>query len=203
MNRLWLLLPLLFCLLRLMTHKYIFSALISLACAVVVAVAGPGGTAWLVAVALAVSAGGDWFMAHQGLGPNNFLYGVGLFALAHALFIAFAARRFAFAPAALACAVCLGLAYAVYLGRRIFPSLGARLRPALAVYALISLLGLFFALCRRVPPAEKWLYAVGIACILFSDTMIAEGQFAGQAWAKPLILPTYYLCHLLITASLL
>ena len=40
-----------------------------------------------------------------------------------------------------------------------------------------------------------------IVCILFSDTMIAESQFAGQKWAYPLILPTYYLCHLLVAAS--
>ena len=201
MSLLWLLLPLAFCLLRFVTNQYIFSALITLACGAVVAIAGPGGSAWLVVLALGVSALGDWFMAHQTLGPNFFLYGVAGFAVAHALFIAFAARRFAFSLPALLLALALGAGYAFYLNARIFPHVEAPMRLALGGYALISLLGLFFALCRRVPSPERALYAVGIVCILFSDTMIAESQFAGQKWAYPLILPTYYLCHLLVAAS--
>ena len=198
---LWLLLPLLFCGLRLLTHQYIYSALISLSCAFVVAVAGTGGRAWLVALALAVSAGGDWFMAHQNLGPNNFLFGVGGFAVAHLLLIAFAARRFGFALPALAATLCLGALYYVYLRRRIFPGLDGFTAKALAGYACVSLLGLFFALSQRTPALEKWLYAAGIVCILFSDTMIAEADFAHAQWARPWILPTYYLCHLLLAAS--
>ena len=95
----------------------------------------------------------------------------------------------------------LTAAYGVYLARRIFPALDPKLRPALAGYALISLAGLSFALCRDVPLTGKLLYLLGILCILFSDTMIAEADFAKQRWAQPLILPFYYLCHLLITAS--
>ncbi len=201
MSFLWLLVPLAFCLLRLRTHRYMYSALITLSCAAVTALAGPGGSAWLIVAALVVSAVGDWFMSHQKQNPNNFLFGVGGFALAHGLFIAYAASRFRFSAAALAAVLVLTAAYGVYLARRIFPGLEARLRPALAGYALISLAGLFFALCRDVPMTGRLLYLLGILCILFYDTMIAEADFAGQRRAQPLILPFYYLCHLLITAS--
>ena len=203
MKWLWMLLPLAFCLLRLLTHRYICSALITLSCAVVVAVAGPGGDGWLVVAALIVSAAGDWFMAHQGLNPNNLLFGMAGFAVAHVLLIAYAARAFAFDGRALAAVLLLGALYALYLARRVFPGVEARLKPAIAGYALVSLAGLFFALCRGVPLGEKALYALGIVCILFSDTMIAESDFVGRKQAGPLILPTYYTCQLLITVSLL
>ena len=201
MSLLWLLLPLFFCLMRFITHKYICSALITLSCAAVTALAGRGGASWLVVAALVISAGGDWFMSHQPLNPNFFLFGVAGFALAHAVFIVYAAQSFRFSLPALLVALALAVLYAFYLKARVFPKADGFLRPALAGYALISLVGFFFALCRQAPGLEKALYAIGIACILFSDTMIAEARFAGQQWANQWILPTYYLCQLLITAS--
>ena len=92
--------------------------------------------------------------------------------------------------------------YAVYLARRVLPGQPAAMKTALSGYALVSLAGLFFALSMNAScAAERWLYAAGIAAILFSDTMIAEAEFAGRSKAHRLILPTYYLCHILLAAS--
>lgn len=44
-------------------------------------------------------------------------------------------------------------------------------------------------------------YAAAIALLLFSDTMIAEADFAGNRRADILVLPTYYLCHIMVAAS--
>ena len=43
------------------------------------------------------------------------------------------------------------------------------------------------------------LYILGIAMLLFSDTMIAESDFVGNPKTGWLILPTYYLCHILVS----
>ena len=46
-------------------------------------------------------------------------------------------------------------------------------------------------------------YAVGIGLLLFSDTMIAENDFLGNHRVAALILPAYYLCHILVALSAL
>ena len=193
----WLCATLFFWAMQAYTKKYIYSPLITACCAAFCAING----AWLAVAALAVSIAGDWFMNHQKLHPANFLFAVALFALAHALFILYAARRFAFRPAALAGVFLLGAAYAVYLKRRILAGQPPAMRTALPCYALISLAGLFFALCLDANAAELILYALGVSSILFSDTMIAEADFAKRRRAGRLILPFYFLCHALIACS--
>ena len=198
MRFLWLFLPIAMALLRLITGKYIFSALVSLACAAII----PFSDAPFVVIGLLLSVVGDYLLAHQKGHPNRFLCGVAFFGLAHLAFIAFAARRFVLSPAALAVLLALAALYAVYLARRVLPGQGMPMRIALSGYAFVSLLGLFFALSMKAPhPAEYWLYAAGIASIVFSDTMIAEAEFVHHRWANRLILPTYYLCHILLAAS--
>ena len=201
MSLLWLILPLSFALMRLATRRYAFSALVTLSCAGIVLIAGLENSASLVVLGLLLSVVGDWFMAHQERDGLNFLRGVFGFSLAHVAFIAFAVQRFAFSAAALCVALALAAGYMVYLKKRVWPGLDGFLRGALATYALISVAGLFCALCMDAPQPEKALYIAGIASILFSDTMIAEAEFAHHARAAWLILPTYYLCHMLIAAS--
>ena len=201
MGFLGLLVPLLFALLRLVTGQYLFSALTSLACAGIALIPGANVDGRLLALALAASVAGDYLLAHQRGHANYFLWGVACFGLGHLAFILYAARRFRFSPAALAVMLALAAGYAFYLTRCVLPKQPAAMRFALSGYTLVSLAGLFFALCLDAAPAERILYALGIASILFSDTMIAEAEFVGHRWARPLILPTYYLCHILIAAS--
>lgn len=195
-----LLIPLALALLRLGTGRYLYSALTSLACAALILLGGAQG-AWALVTGLLVSVAGDWLLAHPKVCDNAFIYGVACFGAGHILFALYASRRCAVSPWAIGVAALLAVAYGAYLFRCVLPGQPLPMKIALSDYTLVSLLGLFFALCLDAPLAERALYALGIACILFSDTMIAEAEFVGHARAQPLILPTYYLCHILIAAS--
>ncbi len=201
MKLLSLALPLVLTALKFRTGAYTYSALITAACALVMLLGGLKDMSLLLFFGLIVSIAGDWFMAHQGRSPLNFFFGVGGFGIAHLLFIAYALKRFSFSPAALIATGVLFVGYALYFILRVYPKVDIAIGSAVTVYALVSLAGLYCAFSMNAPAAEKILYILGIASILFSDTMIAESEFLRQKWAGPLILPTYYLCHILLAAS--
>ncbi len=194
-------LPVLMVIFKFQTGRYIFSALITAACALAALLSGPKNALWLLIVGLVVSIVGDWFMAHQRRSPLNFFFGVGGFGIAHMLFIAYALTRFHFNLPALIVAGALIVGYALYFALGVYPRIDTPVAIAITGYALVSLAGLYCALSMNAPAAEKVLYALGIASILFSDTMIAESDFMHHAYAGKLILPTYYLCHILLAAS--
>ena len=198
---LFLIVPAALAVMRLRLKKYPYSAAVTLSCAAIVALTGldDGGT--LMAIGLIVSAVGDWMLAHQVGHPDRFIKGVGLFAAGHLWFIAYAARTAAFALWPVIAINALTAGYALYLTRRVLPGQTGLISAALPLYALISLCGLLFALLRAAPVADKALYALGIASIIFSDTMIAENEFAKNKRAARWVLPTYYLCHILLAAS--
>ena len=201
MQGLLLIVPAVLAVLQLTTHRYIFSALVTLCCALIVMIRRPDGGAVIMAAAFVLAAAGDYFLAHQKSRPADFLCGVALFALSHAAFILYAARRFSFRPWAAGVCAALAVIYAIYLSRRGLVGQSAALKAAVSLYALISLTGLFFAFSAKAALGEYVLYALGIACIIFSDTMIAEADFVKNAAARRFILPTYYLCHILLAAS--
>lgn len=177
--------------LRMMTRKYIFSALTTLSCA---ALAAPHSI--LLAAALAVSAIGDYFMCHRNGRDEVYRLGIAGFFLGHVLFIAFALSRARFSIPPLIIGVALAAFYALYLAKRILPKVPELLRLPSALYAIISVVGFTCALMTG-----DAVYIVGIFMLLFSDTMIAEHDFVGNQPAGILVLPTYYLCHILVTLS--
>ena len=61
---------------------------------------------------------------------------------------------------------------------------------------LISAASLGFSLAA--PGAARTL---GLLCIVLSDTLIAESDVAGNRAAGAWILPTYFLCHILLALS--
>ncbi len=199
-----LLLPLSMALMRLLTGRYIFSALVSLSCALIAVTTGGAepGRAALMGAGLLVSVAGDYLLAHQRGKSGRFIAGVAAFGAAHVIFMAYALCRFQFRPLAFGFAMALAGLYAVYLVRRVLPGQPGAMKAALSSYALVSLAGLFCALCAGEATALAGrLYALSIASIVFSDTMIAEAEFAGNKRARKSILPTYYLCHILLVAS--
>ena len=190
----WLILiPAAFPILRLITRKYVFSPLTTLTCALLAAPKAP-----LIACALVVSAVGDWFMSHKEGSTRRYVLGIAGFFLGHALFIAHALSRARFRGWHFAVGALLLAAFLPYLARRIVPKLPREMKLPVALYALISVAGFTCALA-----AGSALYAVGIGLLLFSDTCIAEADFAGNRSVALLILPTYYLCHLLVALSAL
>ena len=67
---------------------------------------------------------------------------------------------------------------------------------SVVLYMLISAASLGFSLAA--PGAARTL---GLLCIVLSDTLIAESDFAGNRAAGAWILPTYFLCHILLALS--
>ncbi|MGN0803369.1 MAG: lysoplasmalogenase family protein [Candidatus Faecivicinus sp.] len=193
------LIPTLFAALQLITRKYIFSALTTLSCAVISAKNAP-----VLAAALAVSAVGDWFMSHKGHHQKLYIAGIAFFLVGHALFIVQAILRIRAMgrPRALAGSLVAGgvlsAAMIAYLLMRVLPMVPKLMKLPVVLYTLISLASFTCALMTG-----DVLYAVGIALLLFSDTMIGESDFVGNRRAGPLILPTYYLCHILVALSAL
>ena len=86
--------------------------------------------------------------------------------------------------------------YAAYLTQIVLPGMPKMLRLPAVLYTLVSIAGFTVALT-----SGDAVYASAIALLLFSDTMIAAADFAGRKELSFLILPTYYLCHILIALS--
>lgn len=190
MNYALILIPVALALLRIFTKRYLFSALTTLACA---AIALP--TAPVMSAALFASFVGDWFMAHKGSSEALYLCGIAGFFIGHALFIIYARTRATSSKAAWICGLLLLAFIGVYLVSRL-PKVPSMLRIPVVLYALISIAGLACAVSTG-----NILYILGIAALLFSDLMIAETDFVRNPNTQGLILPTYYLCHILVALS--
>jgi hypothetical protein len=91
-----------------------------------------------------------------------------------------------------------------YYVLRLYRHAGSPLmKAALYVYLFISCVTFSFTVFAGTGLVEHILLTIGIGLILFSDLCIGETDFAGNPRLKEWILPTYYLAHMLITASVL
>ena len=105
-------------------------------------------------------------------------------------------KRISVTPMALVAGGLLLALYAAYLTQIVLPGMPKMLRLPAVLYTLVSIAGFTVALT-----SGDAVYASAIALLLFSDTMIAAADFAGRKELSFLILPTYYLCHILIALS--
>ena len=174
---------------------FALNAIVSLSCAaIVLAVRGAVSPLFF---GLIVSVAADWFMAHKAGRTGWYLCGIGGFFAAHALFLWDVLLDASLAPLPFLAFALLAAGYGLYLARRILPRVSdARMRLAIVLYMLISAASLGFSLAA--PGAARTL---GLLCIVLSDTLIAESDFAGNRAAGPWILPTYFLCHILLALS--
>lgn len=196
----WLLLliPAAIMVLRFVTQKYVFSALVTLACLGIALFTG-APMSGVIALGFAFSIVGDYLLAHQNGNPVRFVAGVGGFFLAHVGFLIYAAYEASLGILSVAAAIVLVLGYSVFLWKGIYPhAKGMPLRVALAMYMLISAAVLSVSLGSALT-----LFKVGIFMIVFSDTLIGLHTFMGIQRVQKWILPTYYLCHILIAATLI
>ncbi|HNU98716.1 MAG: hypothetical protein KA191_00850 [Verrucomicrobia bacterium] len=67
----------------------------------------------------------------------------------------------------------------------------------------VSCIGLAAAVGLEQSGHIKGLYVAGIGLIVFSDTLISFSEFLRRRELNAWILPTYYLAHLCITATVL
>ena len=181
--------------LRCVRPWFALNAIVSLSCAaIVLAVRGAVSPLFF---GLIVSVAADWFMAHKAGRTGWYLCGIGGFFAAHALFLWDVLLDASLAPLPFLAFALLAAGYGLYLARRILPRVSdARMRLAIVLYMLISAASLGFSLAA--PGAARTL---GLLCIVLSDTLIAESDFAGNRAAGTWILPTYFLCHILLALS--
>lgn len=181
--------------LRCVRPWFALNAIVSLSCAAIV-LAARGAVSPLF-FGLIVSVAADWFMAHKAGRTGWYLCGIGGFFAAHALFLWDVLLGASLAPLPFLAFALLAAGYGLYLARRILPRVSdARMRLAIVLYMLISAASLGFSLAA--PGAARTL---GLLCIVLSDTLIAENDFAGNRAAGAWILPTYFLCHILLALS--
>ena len=181
--------------LRCVRPWFALNAIVSLSCAAIV-LAARGAVSPLF-FGLIVSVAADWFMAHKAGRTGWYLCGIGGFFAAHALFLWDVLLDASLAPLPVLAFALLAAGYGLYLARRILPRVSdARMRRAIVLYMLISAASLGFSLAA--PGAARTL---GLLCIVLSDTLIAENDFAGNRAAGAWILPTYFLCHILLALS--
>lgn len=181
--------------LRCVRPWFALNAIVSLSCAAIV-LAARGAVSPLF-FGLIVSVAADWFMAHKAGRTGWYLCGIGGFFAAHALFLWDVLLDASLAPLPFLAFALLAAGYGLYLARRILPRVSdARMRRAIVLYMLISAASLGFSLAA--PGAARTL---GLLCIVLSDTLIAENDFAGNRAAGAWILPTYFLCHILLALS--
>ncbi|MFC3644232.1 lysoplasmalogenase [Aquibium oceanicum] len=165
-----------------------------------------GGPVLLV-VALALSAAGDAFLAHEG--EPAFMAGLGSFLAAHLAYIVLFAQSgaglaaLAAEPWRLAAAL-LMLAFSVVMFRQLRPVLPPGLLAPVAVY-VAAILGMgVFALTL-----PSWVVIAGAVLFMASDAILAAGRFLiaetspRQAIVRPAVWILYYLAQVAITLGFL
>ena len=188
--------------LGLKTKKFVWNCVLTLSCAVIVALTGRGMTVVPLIAALGLSIIGDFFMAHKKDRTMWYIGGISGFLLAHIAFIWYATGRFAGNMRIYIAGAALIFMLGYYLKTRVLPKMQEKtMQIAVSLYALISGVSVIAAAAMHAPEFERLLFAVGIALIAFSDTMIAETDFVGSKECSVYIMPAYYLCHILVAAS--
>lgn len=96
------------------------------------------------------------------------------------------------------------IGYLAYFILLLYPAIDETvLSVAVLAYLLVSCFVLAAALGIQQGGLAKWGYVMGMALIVGSDTLISVGEFLHYRKFNWLILPTYYLAHLVISLALM
>jgi uncharacterized membrane protein YhhN len=156
---------------------------------------------WAVVAAFGMSMVGDYFLSNRSGRAHYFEAGIAAFFVAHLGYLRYALAHGGLHRRAL---VVLTVVFVPYFGLALSPAIqNGVLWLAVLLYLLISCVALAAALGLTQAPRVKGLYVLGIASIVFSDTLISFSEFLGWRALNVWILPTYYLAHLAITCSIL
>jgi hypothetical protein len=189
--------------LALARYSYWAHVAIPAVCAVLVGCLSPKGISrakWLLIAALLFSIAGDWALKHRGGDVRMFVCGIVLFFIAHAGFLAFCLKNGRMQWPLLGT---LTAGYGAFFVWKLLPAIpDAMLLTAILLYLLVSCLSLAAAPGLRLPFSARWSFTAGIACIVFSDTLIACCEFLNLCGLYHiLMMPAYYAAHILITAA--
>lgn len=156
---------------------------------------------WAIVGAFLFSIGGDWFLSNRNGEMLMFIGGIALFFIAHVGYLTFALMngRLNRIYTLLILGIFLALFFLI-----LYPGIENKtLMLAAFFYLLISCFSLGAAIGISDRTWFKGLYVFGIGLVLFSDTIIALREFAKFNELDFLVLPTYYLAQISITASLM
>lgn len=156
---------------------------------------------WAIIGAFLFSIAGDWFLSNRHGEVMMFIAGIALFFIAHVGYLTFAVMNGRLNR--IYTAIILA-AYLIFFFLILYPGIEDKiLMTATLFYLLISCFSLGAAIGISDSNWFKWLYIIGITLVLFSDTIIALREFAKYKELDFLILPTYYLAQISVTASLI
>ena len=156
---------------------------------------------WFILMAFFFSIIGDWFLSNKGDSFLMFSIGIGLYFLAHAGYLWYALKNGR--PNWIFTIIVL-IAYLTFFFVMLWPAIDdAILLGVTLVYLLISCFSLGASIDLNLSQTVKWSYFVGIALILFSDTIISFKEFTSYQDLNYLILPSYYIAHMAITFALI
>lgn len=156
---------------------------------------------WLVVAAYGMSVIGDWFMCHRYDVVMRFVYGISAFLVAHIGFLIFALKHGQLNNKVLAVMLIPYLIFYVFL---LFPQIESSvLNIAVLCYLLISCLSVASAAGISTKRKLRVLYTIGIGLLAFSDTLIAFREFIDWPTLNPLILPTYFACHIFVMLGIM
>ncbi|MFA6930601.1 MAG: lysoplasmalogenase family protein [Lentisphaeria bacterium] len=157
---------------------------------------------FLVIAAFLASCIGDAFLANRNHQEARFAAGIAGFSIAHFMLFFHAwkqGKNWNWETV-----VILGSAYTTFYAFALLPAMHSKvISLAVAIYTLLSIATLATAVGMKSACATKSFYIVGIALLVFSDTLIALQEFLHWTRANPLIIPTYVLSHLSILLSCL
>lgn len=154
---------------------------------------------WMLIGAFAFSIVGDYFLSTRDGDTMRFVYGIFFFFLAHIGYLLYSLYqgKISWRFTALLCG-----GYLIFFFTSLYPGIAdSVLRWAALAYLFVSCFSLGAAWGIRFTGWDKWLYVAGIVLILFSDTLIALAEFMKYKQWDFLVLPTYYLAHIVITWS--
>ena len=204
-NRLLLLvLPIFFVVLALSGWGFFYKSAVSVSCCFIL-LAVPDNKIrsmiWLIIVAFLFSIAGDWFLSHRNGLPIRFIFGIGLFLMAHIGYLVFCVRNGKIKYKFL---LFLLIGYLLFFYFVLYPSIHDEgLLTAVLLYIVVSCLSLAAATGLRLAKVNRLFFTIGITLLVFSDTLIALSEFAGYSTFYYLMLPTYYGSQIMITLSLL
>ena len=156
---------------------------------------------WIIIVAFLFSIVGGWFLSNRKGMNIRFIYGIAFYFIAHLGFLWFSMKNGKIKKWVLYSTLTV---YLVFFILMIYPNIDNKaLTIAVLCYLLISCISFAAATGLRLSAFPKWLFIAGISSLLFSDTIIAFKEFVGNRDLYFLMMPTYFLSHILITFALL
>ncbi len=188
------------------SYGFFFKAAVPGSCAVILAILyrkklKTSPDIWFLIGAFVFSIAGDWFLSNKGDSFMMFSAGIGLYLIAHLGYMGFALLNGRIHK--IFTAVLLS-GYLLFFFLRLFPAIDDTvLMVATLLYLLISCFSLGAAAGTNLNFIVKWGYFLGVALVLFSDTIIALYEFTGYRELNSLILPTYYAAHIVVTFALI